>query len=66
MENPKPYEVCDLNFTATELRLGLPGSEEVERQATSSVRNNKRASPDMAEEGGSKGGSNANNAPTAK
>ncbi|XP_057467998.1 auxin-induced protein IAA4-like [Actinidia eriantha] len=66
MESPKPYGGGHLNFKATELRLGLPGTEEVEREATSSVRNNKRASPDTVEEGGSKGGSNAKSAPTAK
>ncbi|GFZ08781.1 AUX/IAA transcriptional regulator family protein [Actinidia rufa] len=66
MESPKPYGGGDLNLKATELRLGLPGTEEVEREATSCVRNNKRASPDTAEEGGSKGGSNAKSAPTAK
>lgn len=40
----------DLNLKATELRLGLPGSEEPEKQAPQSPRNNKRASPEMAED----------------
>lgn len=40
----------DLNLKATELRLGLPGSEEPEKQAPQTSRNNKRASPEMAED----------------
>lgn len=40
----------DLNLKATELRLGLPGSEEPEKQASPSSRNNKRAYPEMAED----------------
>ncbi|GFY85007.1 AUX/IAA transcriptional regulator family protein [Actinidia rufa] len=57
-------EICavyegDLNLKATELRLGLPGTDEPEKQNMSSVRNNKRASPDTAEDGGSKGDSDA-------
>lgn len=40
----------DLNLKATELRLGLPGSEEPEKQAPSrSARSNKRASPEVSE-----------------
>ncbi|KAK6161407.1 hypothetical protein DH2020_004788 [Rehmannia glutinosa] len=47
----------DLNLKATELRLGLPGSDECEKMF-SSAKNNKRASPEMAEESsGSKGSS---------
>ncbi|XAR57328.1 hypothetical protein NMG60_11025418 [Bertholletia excelsa] len=51
MESSVAFE-GDLNFKATELRLGLPGTES-EKQAVSSVRNNKRASPETAEDGGS-------------
>ena len=70
MESSVVYE-GDLNLKATELRLGLPGTDEPEKQNMSSVRNNKRASPDMAEDGGSKGDSVAKNgdresAPAAK
>ncbi|GFZ14151.1 indole-3-acetic acid inducible [Actinidia rufa] len=70
MESSVVYE-GDLNLKATELRLGLPGTDEPEKQNMSSVRNNKRASPDMAEDGGSKGDSDAKNgdcesAPAAK
>lgn len=39
----------DLNFMATELRLGLPGSDECKNT------NNKRASPETAEDSGSCG-----------
>ncbi|KAK6138902.1 hypothetical protein DH2020_027363 [Rehmannia glutinosa] len=47
----------DLNLKATELRLGLPGSDECEKMF-SSAKNNKRASPEMAEDSsGSKGSS---------
>ncbi|KAK3193644.1 hypothetical protein Dsin_024954 [Dipteronia sinensis] len=45
----------DLNLKATELRLGLPGSDEPEKQTTSSVRSNKRASTEISQE------SNTNN-----
>ncbi|PSR92782.1 Auxin-induced protein like, partial [Actinidia chinensis var. chinensis] len=70
MESSVVYE-GDLNLKATELRLGLPGTDEPEKQNISSVRNNKRASPDMTEDGGSKGDSDAKNgdreiAPAAK
>ncbi|KAM7254243.1 hypothetical protein ACFE04_031925 [Oxalis oulophora] len=37
------YENIDLNMKATELRLGLPGTDEREKQQP---KNNKRASPD--------------------
>lgn len=41
----------DLNLKATELRLGLPGSDEPKKQSvTPSVRSNKRASPEISEE----------------
>ncbi|XP_057489526.1 auxin-induced protein 22D-like [Actinidia eriantha] len=70
MESSAVYE-GDLNLKATELRLGLPGTDEPEKQNMSSVRNNKRASPDTAEDGGSKGDSDTKNsdresAPVAK
>uniref|UniRef100_A0A5B7B4T1 Auxin-responsive protein n=2 Tax=Davidia involucrata TaxID=16924 RepID=A0A5B7B4T1_DAVIN len=48
------YET-DLNLRATELRLGLPGSDEPEKQPSPSVRSNKRASSEMD------GASDANN-----
>ena len=47
----------DLNLKATELRLGLPGSDEPERQPTPSIRNNKRTSSEIAEESRSKSSS---------
>ncbi|KAL6990322.1 Auxin-induced protein 22D [Sarracenia purpurea var. burkii] len=47
----------DLNLRATELRLGLPGTDE--SQTLSSARNNKRALPDTPDDGGSKGDCNA-------
>ncbi|XP_015891432.2 auxin-induced protein 22D [Ziziphus jujuba] len=41
----------NLNLKATELRLGLPGSEEHEKQLPSSTsRSNKRASPEVSED----------------
>lgn len=45
----------DLNLEATELRLGLPGIKEVEKQAPCGVQKtgNKRAFPDINEESGS-------------
>ncbi|KAF5727036.1 Aux22d [Tripterygium wilfordii] len=46
-----PYEK-DLNLKATELRLGLPGSDEPEKQLSGSLNsNNKRASPETFEDG---------------
>ena len=60
MESSAVYE-GDLNLKATELRLGLPGTDEPEKQIMSSVRNNKRASPDTTEDGESKGHSDAKN-----
>ncbi|KAA8527697.1 hypothetical protein F0562_035434 [Nyssa sinensis] len=56
MESTVAYE-GDLNLKATELRLGLPGTDESEKQTTSIVRNNKRASPDTVEDCGSSGSS---------
>jgi len=54
MARSETYE-NDLHFEATELRLGLPGSNEPEKQSTSNddVRSNKRASPDIPEDSGS-------------
>ncbi|CBI26356.3 hypothetical protein AAG906_024944 [Vitis piasezkii] len=67
MEGAVAYE-SDLNLKATELRLGLPGRDEAEKEALSGVRNNKRASPDTSDECGSKGSSNGDreNAPATK
>ncbi|KAH9682327.1 auxin-responsive protein IAA4 [Citrus sinensis] len=45
METSVPYE-NDLNLKATELRLGLPGSDENEQQ----TRNNKRSLPDTPDD----------------
>uniref|UniRef100_A0A6M2ETS6 Auxin-responsive protein n=1 Tax=Populus davidiana TaxID=266767 RepID=A0A6M2ETS6_9ROSI len=57
MERSMAYE-SDLNLKATELRLGLPGSDEPEKPSTTpSVRSNKRASPEISEESRSKGSS---------
>lgn len=46
------YGGDDLNLEATELRLGLPGSTDGHEKQSSSatVRTNKRASPDVAED----------------
>lgn len=58
MEGSVAYE-NGLNLKATELRLGLPGTDqEAEKEAVSGVRNNKRASPDTNDECGTKGSSN--------
>ncbi|XWS36367.1 hypothetical protein CRYUN_Cryun20dG0079100 [Craigia yunnanensis] len=56
MERRVNYE-NDLNLKATELRLGLPGSDEPERQTTPSIRNNKRTSSEISEESRSKSSS---------
>ncbi|KAJ8764576.1 hypothetical protein K2173_006448 [Erythroxylum novogranatense] len=56
MEGAAAYE-NDLNLKATELRLGLPGTDGNEEQAFSTVRNNKRPLP--ADENGPKGKSDA-------
>ncbi|KAF8401797.1 hypothetical protein HHK36_012743 [Tetracentron sinense] len=53
MEGTVTFE-SDLNLKATELRLGLPGTNESEKQTPPSVRSNKRALPDMNEESRSK------------
>ena len=48
MEKTTSYDSEDhLNLKANELRLGLPGREESDKQSTPSVRNNKRASSEM-------------------
>uniref|UniRef100_A0A2N9F5Z0 Auxin-responsive protein n=1 Tax=Fagus sylvatica TaxID=28930 RepID=A0A2N9F5Z0_FAGSY len=53
----------DLNLEATELRLGLPGSDEHGKQSSPSVRtSNKRASPEVAEESRSMSNSNVSDA----
>ncbi|KAG2722175.1 hypothetical protein I3843_02G101700 [Carya illinoinensis] len=54
MESKVAYE-NDLNLKATELRLGLPGTDYSEEQALFSARNNKRPLPDTNEKCGSKG-----------
>ncbi|CDO99147.1 unnamed protein product [Coffea canephora] len=40
----------DLNLKATELRLGLPGTDESEKESASCTKNNKRSLPECAEE----------------
>ncbi|XP_022761106.1 auxin-induced protein 22B-like [Durio zibethinus] len=63
MEGSVAYE-NDLHLKATELRLGLPGTDEREEHAVSNVRNNKRP----LQEGGANGKSDSQNetAPPAK
>ncbi|KAA8548726.1 hypothetical protein F0562_000410 [Nyssa sinensis] len=56
MEGGVVYE-SGLNLKATELRLGLPGTDESEKQTTFNIRNNKRPSPDTVEDCGSSGSS---------
>ncbi|EOY05879.1 AUX/IAA transcriptional regulator family protein [Theobroma cacao] len=67
MEGSVAYE-NDLNLKATELRLGLPGTDEREEQSVSNVRNKKRPLQDADEEFGANGKSDAQNetAPPAK
>ncbi|KAK4596462.1 hypothetical protein RGQ29_014485 [Quercus rubra] len=48
----------DLNLEATELRLGLPGTKESEKQTPSAIKSNKRVLPDMSEECGYEDNSN--------
>ncbi|KAG5051777.1 hypothetical protein AAZX31_02G136300 [Glycine max] len=48
MENSLGKYGKELNLEATELRLGLPGSDEPEKR--SAVRSNKRSSPEASEE----------------
>lgn len=59
MEGGVAYEK-DLNLKATELRLGLPGTDgNDEEQAVSGIRINKRPLPETGEERGAKGKSDA-------
>ena len=51
------YET-NLNLKATELRLGLPGTDETEKEKLSGVRNNKRSSLETNDECETKGSSN--------
>lgn len=51
------YDNIGLNLEATELRLGLPGISELEKQSSPCLRGKKRASPEMPDETGSKGSS---------
>ncbi|XVF28716.1 hypothetical protein REPUB_Repub15cG0054100 [Reevesia pubescens] len=55
MEGSVAYE-NDLNLKATELRLGLPGTDEREEQTVSNVRNNKRPLQEADEECGAANG----------
>ncbi len=48
----------DLNLEATELRLGLPGTKESDKQTPSTIKSNKRMLSNMDEECGSKDISN--------
>lgn len=43
-----------LNLEATELRLGLPGRDKIEKETISSFNKNKRAAPKAAEDEESK------------
>ncbi|XP_058086364.1 auxin-induced protein 22D-like [Magnolia sinica] len=59
MEIAATYET-DLNFKATELRLGLPGTDSNDKRTPSAVRSNKRTlAADSAEDCLSKSGSDA-------
>ncbi|KAJ1411449.1 PB1 domain [Sesbania bispinosa] len=49
MEKTVAYE-NDLNLKATELRLGLPGTEEKEEKTMACVKSNKRQLPETSEE----------------
>lgn len=49
----------DLHLKATELRLGLPGSDEPQKQYTPNARSNKRASPEISEESRTRSNSSA-------
>lgn len=55
MEKSKVANENDLHLKATELRLGLPGTDDSEEQALFGARNNKRPFPDASKECGSKG-----------
>lgn len=61
MESSVLYE-GDLNLKATELRLGLPGTDEPEKQNPVTGRTNKRSSPESGDDHkGSKGDSDGKN-----
>ncbi|KAL7198698.1 hypothetical protein ACSBR2_021074 [Camellia fascicularis] len=47
MESPMCYESDHLNLEATELRLGLPGTDEPQKQSSQIVRSNKRGSSEI-------------------
>jgi len=51
MENSLGNHQAEMNLKATELRLGLPGSDEVEKLPCnfSILRNNKRSSPEASD-----------------
>ncbi|KAA8550803.1 hypothetical protein F0562_002487 [Nyssa sinensis] len=66
MERLQVTYKTDLNLRATELRLGLPGSDEPERQPSPSVRSNKRASSEMDDVSDSKNGGHQDHAPPTK
>ncbi|KAF9605948.1 hypothetical protein IFM89_021274 [Coptis chinensis] len=61
METVAKYE-GDLNLKATELRLGLPGVEDFEKQKTPIVRNNKRALVETGDDCGSNNNSDISDA----
>ncbi|KAF8388170.1 hypothetical protein HHK36_026836 [Tetracentron sinense] len=61
MESTVTYD-SELNLKATELRLGLPGRDEYEKQTPPIVRSNKRASSDSAEESRLKSNSSVSDA----
>ncbi|EEF45187.1 auxin-responsive protein IAA4 [Ricinus communis] len=66
MEGAVAYE-NDLNLKATELRLGLPGTERNEEQAAlSCTRNNKRPLPETRDECGEKASDYTETAPPPK
>lgn len=63
MENSLGKHETEMNLKDTELRLGLPGSDESEKHSSnySFVRSNKRSSPETSEvESISKSNSNSN------
>ncbi|XP_019161782.1 PREDICTED: auxin-induced protein 22D-like [Ipomoea nil] len=47
MERAATYDNDDLNLKATELRLGLPGTDEPERETSQNSRTKKRSSSEM-------------------